>query len=367
MRVVDVNDFAERLFGEPKEQLVGRGYLDLHWQDESGRPVTSCPLLDGNVNNQEFRIQRADGKIVPVSKTVVTAKRQGAPHLFEILLDLSAQKEMERQLTHAQKLESIGQLAAGIAHEINTPTQYVGDNLYFLQQAFAKIMDLVTNMDAMAASLPEEAGAAYAKARKKAKIDFLVEQVPRAVEQSLEGISRVGTIVQAMKKFSHPENEEKKSVDINAAIENTVTVARNEWKYHSEMKLELDPHLPLVPCYPGDLNQAVLNVVVNAAHAIAEKLEGTEDKGLITIKTSMTGDFVDILIQDTGPGIPESSRERIFDPFFTTKEVGKGTGQGLAITYDVIVNKHGGDIHFTTEEGEGTTFVIRLPIGTEDA
>jgi PAS domain S-box-containing protein len=366
MRVVDVNDLGVELFGQSREDLVGRSCLELPWLDEYGRRINSCPLLDGNVTNRELRVQRPDGKIIPVSKTVVTSQYHGAPHLFEIMLDLSRQKAMERQLTHAQKMESIGQLAAGIAHEINTPTQYVGDNLYFLQQGFDKMKELLAAADELAESAPDDARQKWEKAKKRAKADYVAKQVPRALEQSLEGTSRVATIVQAMKKFSHPEGEEKKPVDVNAAIQNTVTVARNEWKYHAELNLDLAKDLPLVPCYPGDLNQAVLNIVVNAAHSIDEKVKGTEEKGLITIRTERKGDFVDIMIQDNGMGIPESHQKRIFDPFFTTKEVGKGTGQGLAITYDVIVNKHGGDIYFTTEEGDGTTFVIRLPVNQGD-
>jgi PAS domain S-box-containing protein len=361
MTVVDVNGFGEQLFGEPKETLLGRRCQKLPWVSGCGQAVTDCPLLQRAVLAQEFHIQRPDGKITPVSKTVITSKLNGSPHLYEILLDLTRQKDMERQLTHAQKMESIGQLAAGVAHELNTPIQYVGDNIYFLQQAFANVQNLLQTVGRILESCPAEAHKAFQEAKNDAKMNFLTDQIPRAIEQSLDGASRVGSIVKAMKKFSHPGNEEQKLTDINAAIENTVIVTRNEWKYHADIKLELSPNLPTIPCYPGELNMALLNIVVNAAHAIGEKVGETEEKGLITIHSSHNDEFVEISIEDTGTGIPAIHQKRIFDPFFTTKEVGKGTGQGLATAYDVIVNKHGGDIQFHTQEAVGTTFVIRLP------
>jgi signal transduction histidine kinase len=207
--------------------------------------------------------------------------------------------------------------------------------------------------------LVEELEAAIAKAEP----DYLVEEIPKALSQSLEGLDRVATIVRAMKEFSHPGGEEKQSIDINHAIQNTITVCRNEWKYVAEMTTDLDPNLPLVPCLPGDFNQVILNLVVNAAHAIADtKNEGKKSKGTISISTRHDGDWVEIRIGDTGTGIPEKHRAKIFTPFFTTKEVGKGTGQGLALARSVIVGKHRGSINFETELGKGTVFIIQLPL-----
>ena len=204
-------------------------------------------------------------------------------------------------------------------------------------------------------------------------LDYLAEEVPQALTQSLEGIAQVSRIVKAMKQFSHPDSQGREASNINAALENTVTVARNEWKYVAEVDLDLDPQLPPVPCYLGELNQVFLNIVVNAAHAIEEKLASTASasasgeeadagKGLIKISTQSIDDPVEIRIGDSGNGIPEQARPRIFDLFFTTKEVGKGTGQGLALAYSVVVEKHGGEISFETESGVGTTFIIRLPL-----
>jgi signal transduction histidine kinase len=191
---------------------------------------------------------------------------------------------------------------------------------------------------------------------------YLGEEIPKAIQQSLEGVGRVAKIVQAMKEFSHPGTEQKTPCDINRAIENTITVARNEWKYVAEMVTDLDPSLPPIPCFPGELNQVVLNLIVNAAHAIAEQGAGEKDyKGTITVQTRHLGDRLSLFVRDTGCGIPAAIRARIFEPFFTTKPVGKGTGQGLAIAHAVVVKKHGGTITVESEVGKGTTFEIRLP------
>ena len=200
-------------------------------------------------------------------------------------------------------------------------------------------------------------------AKKDVDTGYLLDEIPKAIDQTLEGITRVATIVGAMKEFSHPDMKEKILLDLNHAINSTITVARNEWKYVAEMKTEFDPSLPLISCLPGEFNQVILNLIVNAAHAIADVVKkGISEKGTITVKTQNCSEWIEIRIQDSGTGIPEKVRSRIFDPFFTTKEIGKGTGQGLAIARSVIVDKHGGSIHFETEEGNGTTFIIRLPL-----
>jgi signal transduction histidine kinase len=193
-------------------------------------------------------------------------------------------------------------------------------------------------------------------------LEYLLAEIPKAISQSADGIDRVATIVRAMKEFAHPGSAEKAAVNLNKAIESTVTVARNEWKYVADLHTTLDPTLPPVPCLVGEFNQVVLNMIVNATHAIADAVKGTGGKGTITIGTRRAGDFVEVCIADTGMGIPESIRHRIFDPFFTTKEVGKGTGQGLAIARSVVVDKHGGTIAVESQVGTGTTFIIRLPL-----
>ncbi len=282
-----------------------------------------------------------------------------------LLMDVTERKMLEAQLGQAQKLESIGHLAAGIAHEINTPIQYIGDNIHFLDDLFADFSALLNRFDAVLDLAEQGRLHADTIVRERAaladsELDYLITEIPKAIEQSLEGISHVAHIVRAMKEFSHPGTDEKHLIDLNHAIETTITIARNEWKYVAEMEARLAPDLPLVPCLPDQLNQVMLNLIVNAAHAIEEVADGK--KGRITITTNHTDHHVEVHISDTGTGIPPEIRKRVFDPFFTTKAVGKGTGQGLAIAYAVIVDKHGGTLDFVSTEGEGTTFTIQLPL-----
>lgn len=214
--------------------------------------------------------------------------------------------------------------------------------------------------------LPPGVSAALEQAEQNCDLDFITAEVPRAIDQGLEGASRVAKIVRAMKEFSHPDSADKTATNLNRAIESTITVARSEWKYVAEIATDFDEILPSVVCYPGDINQVVLNLVVNAAHSITEKIRDGE-KGQITVCTRTRGEFAEISITDTGTGIPEAIRTRIFDPFFTTKDVGKGTGQGLAFAHSIVVKKHRGKIWFETEMGRGTTFFIHLPIKPDDA
>jgi signal transduction histidine kinase len=285
--------------------------------------------------------------------------------------DITEHKSREQQLAQAQKLEAIGQLAAGIAHEINTPTQYVSDNTHFLRGAFWELMQLMEAYAAVVQAanigpVPEELLRTINTMITKTNVAYLCQEIPTAIQQSLEGVERVAEIVRAMKEFSHPDEGEKVAIDLNKSIESTVTVTRNEWKYTAEMVLDLDPDLPEVPCFPGEINQAFLNIIVNATHAIGDVVgEGHNGKGSITVSTRHRGAWAEVRIADTGTGIPKKIRNRIFDPFFTTKEVGKGTGQGLAIAHAVVVEKHGGTITFETEEKQGTTFIILLPLDIE--
>ncbi|HYV31284.1 MAG TPA: ATP-binding protein, partial [Candidatus Binatia bacterium] len=286
---------------------------------------------------------------------------------------LAQRKQAEEKLRHAQKLESIGQLAAGIAHEINTPTQYIGDNTRFVQEAFADLSKLMGQYEKLLRAAKEngvtaELVAQVESAAVEADVTYLSQEIPKAIHQTMQGVERVTKIVRAMKDFSHPGAEEKTSVDLNKAIESTITVAGHEWKYVAEMRTEFDRALPLVSCLPGEVNQVILNLIVNAAHAIADVVGSSANaKGVITVTTRQSGPWAEIRIRDTGSGIPENIRSRIFEPFFTTKGVGKGTGQGLAIARAVVVDKHGGTIAFETQPSQGTTFVIRLPISSAAA
>lgn len=274
---------------------------------------------------------------------------------------------LQGQLLEAQKLESIGQLAAGIAHEINTPTQFVGDNVRFLQAEFKGVLKLLDHcarqLDTDATPQGwEERSQKIVQALEEMDYEFLRDEIPQALDQSIDGIDRIAKIVNAMKEFSHPGSSVMDPADINSAIKSTTVVCSNRWKYAAEIKFDLDEDVGLVPCMLGEFNQVILNLVVNAADAIESMNNGTGEKGLIQISTQRHGDSVSICVEDNGGGMPESVRTKIFDPFYTTKEVGKGTGQGLAISWDVIVNKHSGSIVCETDDGVGTKFIIQLPL-----
>ncbi|WP_243312678.1 CHASE domain-containing protein [Fundidesulfovibrio agrisoli] len=371
--ILRMNTVAEELFGIREEDWLGRNYRDLLGRnlrtlDDSG-PVDEQSPVGPAMASGEFVLQRPDGRLIPVARTILSTSVGAKRYLFEVLFDISEKKALERRLGLAEKLESIGQLASGIAHEINTPIQYVGGNLGFLQDACVSVASVVERyracVAALAALAPQSPELAALRAEiDKAQFDDLLTELPGSIADSISGVERVAAIVGAMKRFSHPDAGGGRLVDVNKAIESTLTITRNEWKYTAEMQAELAPDLPPVFCSPGDFNQVILNIVVNAAHAVAEKQQGLPDKGLITVRTEAEPGFVHISIADTGVGIPPENMQRIFDPFFTTKEVGKGTGQGLAIVHSVV-DRHGGSLSVESTPGQGTTFHIRFPHAME--
>jgi PAS domain S-box-containing protein len=366
------NAAAEVSLGMSEHEVLGRSLKEcgIHWESERVEAGISEAVRTAKpVRLDDIRYRRQDDKDGFVGISINRMSDDYGKSLGALLLctDVTERKLLESQLAQSQKLEAIGHLSAGIAHEINTPIQYVGDNTRFLQDAFADLNRLLSEYGRLVEEVKQgpavpESVQVVEQTAEEIDVGYLTTEIPSAIVQSLEGIDRVAKIVRAMKEFSHPGSVEKTPTDINRAIENTVTVARNEWKYVSDLTLDLDPDLPLVPCLPDDFNQVILNVIVNAAHAIGDVVgKGTGNKGRITVATRVDGDWAEIRISDTGTGIPEYARRRIFDPFFTTKDVGKGTGQGLAIAHSVVADKHGGMITFETEMGVGTTFIIRLP------
>ncbi len=283
-----------------------------------------------------------------------------------MMLDVTDQRRLENELAQAQKLESVGRLAAGVAHEINTPVQFVSDSVSFVREAMEDLSEIVDKYRELRNATEKGADvAAAAKAAEEAEddadLDYILENAPVALDRARDGLGRVAAIVRSMKEFAHPDRKEMAQADLNQAIQSTLVIASNEYKYVAEVETDLGD-LPLVNCYAGEINQVVLNLIVNAAHAIGDVVKETQAKGKIRVATRVLDDQVEIAISDTGKGIPVEVRAKIFDPFFTTKEVGKGTGQGLAIARSVVVDKHGGTLHFETEVGRGTTFYIRLPI-----
>ncbi len=301
-----------------------------------------------------------------VSRVALKSSNGNVTGLLTIYADHTEKFELQRKLDDASKMEAIGQLAAGVAHEINTPIQYVGDNLNFLETTSREVGQLLSTAGSLAAKVlsgvdsTAEAEAMLADFD-KADLDFLNEEVPRAVEQSLEGVVRVRKIVQALKEFAHPGKEEPEPTDLNRVIESTISVATNEWKYVADVVVELDPDLPLAECQAGQLGQVVLILVVNAAHAIADRYGDGGPKGTITIRSMAQAGSVEISVNDDGGGIPDDVLPNIFQPFFTTKEVGKGSGQGLSLAHNIICRDHGGTLTVDTAPGTGTTFTISIP------
>jgi NO-binding membrane sensor protein with MHYT domain/signal transduction histidine kinase len=362
--------------GIPESEWKEPGALDIVVPRETNHEIRQrFDECDSGKFEFVTALSQRNGRRTEVRWTGTCERAGGAKILRGLMLDITELRRLGRELAAAQKLESVGRLAAGVAHEINTPVQFVSDNVQFVRTslpAVAAVIHAYRNLQQAVRSSGDVAGAAClaAEAEKSADLDYIMDNAPPAIESAIEGLGRIATIVRSMKEFAHPDQAHKSLADLNQAIRSTLVVAHNEYKYVAE----LDTHfgdLPPVPCHLGEINQVILNLVVNASHAIGDVVKETGSLGKITVRTRLDGDAVEISIGDTGTGIPEAAQNKVFDPFFTTKEIGKGTGQGLAIARSVVVNKHGGTLRFETVGGEGTTFFIRLPInepsGTADA
>jgi PAS domain S-box-containing protein len=374
-RVTGCNAAATALFGYARAELVGKPPIP--WRLENGEVSLELILASAASTGRwsgdlGFRNKAgAEG----VCETVIVPLKDEAGEvggLVAVSRDMTERRALERQMHESQKLEAIGQLAAGIAHEIYTPNQYVTDNVHFLEGAFQDLLAAAHQLAALVthASDVEHLAVPVAQANaalRAAEVDYLATEVPSALRQSLDGLRRIAEIVKGVKAFAHPGSGEKTGVDLNGTLENVIAMARNEWKYVAVVETSFDRELPPVPCHAGEIDQVFLNVLVNAAHAIGDvAAQRADGHGRITVSTRRDGQHVEVRIGDDGPGIPPDVRPRIFDPFFTTKPVGKGTGQGLAICHRLVVERHGGSLDFETELERGTTFVIRLPLGESD-
>ncbi len=302
---------------------------------------------------------------VALERVVADKTREVEAQRRELQEALDHLRKAQSDLLQAQKLESVGRLASGIAHEINTPIQFVTDSISFVQTAFSDLLPLIEayrrlRHAAASGSVTRELVASIEAAEATADLDYLMANAPLALERCLGGLGRVAALVVSMREFAHPQLQ-RAAADINRAVSGTLTIARNEYQDVAEVKIDLG-ELPQVSCYLGALNQVFLNIIVNASHAIAAARGDSDQRGELRVQTRREDDWVRISISDTGTGIPEAVRDRIFDPFFTTKEVGKGTGQGLSIAHSVVVSQHRGTLTFDSELGRGTTFHIRLPI-----
>jgi PAS domain S-box-containing protein len=348
----------------------------------SGEKCASCPVrrsigivlasgygVKDVQYEQEFLAQGVQKKVW-LELNAMPVSIDERPHVLIALSDITErhnlqnqQRDLESQLMGAQKLESVGRLASGVAHEINTPVQFIGDNLRFIKESNVSMLATLQTLKQMA-SEPDAACPKALDLIEKLDLDYLVQELPAATDQGLDGIERISRIVKAMKAFAHPDSNHKAPANINVEIDSTVVVARNEWKYVAEVEMNFseDPKLKQVPCHRGELNQVILNLIVNAAHAIQDKGLALGEKGTITLSTSCEEGMAVIRVADTGMGIKPEHQARIFEPFFTTKEVGRGTGQGLAMAFNVVNKRHGGSVSFETEVGKGTTFILRLPL-----
>jgi len=363
------NVSAQRLFGAKHSPLESKNIVQLipelgsferleNWDDT---------ILEQGSNGLTMQFQETSlaGRVLHFEVVFSRLFFSERIHYVALVRDISVRVEMEQRFRQAQKLESLGQLAAGIAHEINTPIQYVSDNVNFLGKAVGNLLDAVEMYKGVVTKCcPQEAADEIAGTLEKTKFSYIAEEAPISIEQSAEGLSRVAKIVRAMRTFSHASEGEFADANIQEALESTATICRNEWKYVAELTFEIDSNLPTVQVILDEFNQVILNLIVNAAHAIDERRQANDDVelGHITVAAKVVEDKLQVKISDDGSGIPEHVKERVFEPFFTTKAVGKGSGQGLNIAYLVIVEKHKGRIDLESTLGKGTTFIIEVPL-----
>ena len=371
------NTAAEKTFGINSAEALGEQFSEcgIKWEwGEVQNQLAICKESQKAVQLENLHYTGIDGRDGLLSLHINPIKDASGKYWGYVILgiDITEQKKIEAQLMLSQKMESIGQLAAGIAHEINTPMQYIGDNTIFLNDAFKNILEILKNYESITKDeKSDEFSLKLTELKDMAKeidLDYLEVEIPKAIEQSLEGINRVKKLISAMKDFSHPGKQGKSFSNLNKAIEGTAMISKNEWKYVADLETQFDPNLPLVYCAIDQINQVVLNMIINSSHAIKDLIDnGTTPRGTIKIQTEYKEPNICITFSDTGKGIPRSIIHKIFDHFFTTKKVGKGTGQGLAIAHDIIVNKHHGSIEVNSEEGKGTSFIVTLPVNTDES
>jgi two-component system NtrC family sensor kinase len=340
------------LIGKTDFDFFPREMAEKFFADEQALLQSGKPLID----HEEIAFDKTRGmnRVILTSKVPLHDADGNLTGVVGMGFDITERKAAEERMASSDRLESIGRLAAGVAHEINTPIQYLSDSVSFIREG---VQELLEYIDVLHKSMPQPP-------TPDENVEDLRKEMPPALTLVADGLSRIAEIVRSMKVFAHADQVEMGPTDLNRAIASTLVIARSEYKPVAEVETDFG-QLPPVTCHAGQINQVVLNLVVNAAHAIADKIQRSGAVGKITVSTRVEGKHVVIAIGDTGGGIPEDIRSRIFDPFFTTKEVGRGTGQGLSIARNVIVKGHGGELDFTTELGKGTTFYVRLPLSVD--
>jgi PAS domain S-box-containing protein len=363
--------FAHTAGLKSPEDVVGLVDFDLPWsreQSEGYRSYDKKIMASGipeYLFEEEMRTADGSHQVVLTSKVPLRDSEGNVCGVLGICSDITERKSLETRLAQSQKLESLGQLAAGVAHEINTPMQSVASNVEFLQKSYGKLITLfdqyIECLSCPAKSW-DERRKMLEEASQAARVERIRKETPLAIEETAEAVQRVIEIVRAMKSMAHPGMGSKKATDVNQLLRTAATVSRNEWKYVAELALELDGSAPKTQLLATEMSQVFVNLLMNAVDAIKERFpEATHVDGRIVCRTRILGPYVCVEIEDNGAGVPDAIRNRVFDPFFTTKDVGKGSGQGLAISYDVVVNRHRGRISFDSVVGRGTRFTILLP------
>lgn len=357
--------------GQRKEDVIGADWLSFIPDRDRAqtREHLESVMRDGAPRSFELCVALESGTVWYSCYMGPLRSRGRINGAVIIAQEVTDVRRVQDELSAAQHLAAVGTLAAGIAHEINTPMQFVNDSLHFLRESVHDLMNLVNTqkalqkrvLDGAAAPALMAASAEVDAAEAATDLSYLADHVPKAFDRCIDGLERMTAIVRSLKEFAHPATQEAAAVDLNRSIQSTLTIVRNEYKYVADLQTDF-ADLPPTVCHVNDINQVVMNLVINAAHAIADRVEGSETKGLIRVTTRCENTSVVIAVSDTGTGIPEAIRHRIFEPFFTTKEVGKGTGQGLALAWAIVTEKHHGQLTFATELGRGTTFFVRLPV-----
>ena len=376
--IIIMNRAARVMFRLGKASFMDMSILDLFEEPSKAGAVEAAASFIGTDDEAAREVwhqasgQRPDGEVFPLAFIVTDLELSEDHHRVWIFRDLTQElaaeaehRALEDDLRQAQKLEALGTMAGGVAHEINTPIQYIGSNISYLRDGMDDLLSILRAYRDLAVMVECQDGIAEPLQRLRqleaeADLDFLIDEIPDAIGQASEGLSRVSRIVQAVKQFAHPGNQERQPFGVNRAIESTIEVAGGQWKYVAELEMDLGNDLPEIFGHLGEFNQVILNLVVNAAQAIEERGKG--EKGLIRVSTACEDDRLSIDVRDNGCGIPESIRERIFEPFFTTKEVGKGSGQGLALCYRIVTHSFKGSIDVSSDEGLGTCFTLQFPI-----
>lgn len=371
-QVTQWNDDAGLILGLTVSDVMGRDFFQLPIVWDWGRitrGTVECTQKQEKIRMDDLvlEISGQENRILSITLTPLYLKSGEEPGFLLVATDITERRLLEHRLGESKKMEAIGQMAAGIAHEINTPTQLVGSNLRYIEHQLEDVISLIDqvvilNQNVIMGTATPKMAETLHKSAEAVHIDFFRKEAPKAIADSLEGIERISHIVSAMRYYSHPGRETKELGNLNQIIQNALTLSRNEWKNVAEIKTDLATDLPSILCLPSELSQVILNLIINAVHAIRDVIkENPASKGLIIISSRFQEGFIEIRISDTGTGIPEEIRNKIFNPFFTTKDVGIGTGQGLAICYTVVVKEHNGTLDFESEVGKGSTFIIRIP------